>query len=292
MYYETPSLKRRLLDALGAGKDRLASVRAHLARVRREGMTRQERRQALALVACAVVATAVCALLVPPVMHLIADPAAFRAALGDNYALACIVYALINTLHVFIALIPGEPLEVGAGLLFGTLGGTIVVSVGLALGELLVFLLVKRFGARFVRLFVSQEKLDELVLFQDQRRRNVITFLMMFIPGTPKDIWSYVVGLTPMTLTTWMAISIPARLPSILISVLVGSAAAQGHAGTAALLFLVVLVVSALGIGYYLLISKQARQAAVLEEEARRQWVRDGRHLNDADSEHTVTVRA
>lgn len=288
MFYTKPSLKDRLLDMLDSGREWLADLRAHLHRMRAEGMTRRERRQALVLLACVAVAVAVCVLLVPPILRMVSDPVAFRAMLERNYALACVVYGLINTLHVFVAVIPGEPLELGAGLLFGTLVGTIVVSAGLALGELLVFLLVKRFGWRFVRLFVSQEKLDSLTLFQDQRRRNVITFLMMLIPGTPKDIWSYVVGLTPMTLATWMAISIPARVPSILISVFVGSTAAQGHGGLAGLLFLLVLVISALGIGYYLLISRQARQAAALEEAGRRQWELDGRHTNDAASHITV----
>lgn len=292
MYYDKPSLKDRLSDMIDSGREWAANVAAHLRRMRREGMSRRERRQAIALGGCVLVAIVVCALLVPPIIHLIRDPATFQAMLERNYVLACVTLALINAVHVFIAIIPGEPLEVLGGLLFGAVGGTIVTLVGLTLGELLVFLLVKRFGRRFVHLFVSQEKLDSLTLFRDQKRRNVITFLMMFIPGTPKDIWSYVVGLTPMRATTWMAISIPARIPSIAISVLVGAMAKDGHGGAAALLFALVIVISALGIGYYLLISQQARQAAAMEAEARRQWVRDGRHTNDADSELPRLSRA
>ena len=284
MYYRKPSLKERLLDMVDSGREWLGGLSAHVRRMRTQGMTQREKRQALALGCLLVVAVVVCVLLVPPVVHLISDPQTFQELLERNYVLACVALALVNTVHVFVAIIPGEPLEILAGLLFGTVGGTIVTLVGLTLGELLVFLLVKRFGRRFVHLFVSQEKLDSLTLFQDQRRRNVITFLMMFIPGTPKDIWSYVVGLTPMTVGTWMAISIPARIPSIAISVLVGSMAKDGHGGAAGLLFLLVIIISALGIGYYLLISKQARQAAAMEAEARRQWVRDGRRTNDADS--------
>ena len=280
--YARPSLKDRARDLGGAAYRLARRWRANIARMRREGMTGRERRQAIALGGMLAVAVAVCLLVAVPVARLASDPANFDAMLHDNWLLAATVYALINTVHVFIALIPGEPLELGAGYLFGTLWGTVIVSLGLALGELLVFLLVRRFGTRFVHLFVSQERLDELVLFNDRRRRNVITFLMMFIPGTPKDIWSYVVGLTPMRLSTWMSISIVARVPSIWISVLVGSTAKQGHGWLAALLFALVLVISACGIYYYLLISRQARQAAAIDEAARNEWVRDGRHLNDA----------
>lgn len=280
--YRRPSLIDRARDAWAELRERVRGWRASLARMRREGMTPRERRQALALAAGVAVALLVCALVAVPVSRLVADPAAFDAMMRESWLGAAVVYALINTLHVFVALIPGEPLELGAGYLFGVVGGTVVVSVGLALGELLVFLLVRRFGTRFVHLFVSQEKLDELVLFNDRRRRNVITFLMMFIPGTPKDIWSYVVGLTPMRLSTWMAISIVARVPSIWISVVVGATAKGGNAGLTALLFAAVLVVSACGIYYYLLISRQARRAAALDEFARAEWERDGRRVNDA----------
>lgn len=282
MYPAGRSLKDRLADAADDVRATLRRWRANLARMRREGMTARERRACLALGVACVVAVVVCLLVAVPIVQFVRDPANFQAVLQKNYAAALLLYGLVNTIHVFIAIIPGEPLELGAGLLFGTTVGTLVVSVGLALGELLVFLLVRRFGTRFVHLFVSQEKLDGLVLFNDEKRRNVITFLMMFIPGAPKDIWSYVVGLTPMRLSTWMAISIVARVPSIWISVVVGSTAASGRTGLAGLLFVLVILLSACGIYYYVVISRQAKQAAALDEVARREWERDGRRRNDA----------
>ncbi len=283
--YRKPTIQQRIADTLQDAAQAWGRFVAQLRTVRKEGMTPRMRRQAIVLAVALVVAVVACAVVVVPVVNLISNPERFQQMLQANYPLAVIAYALINTLHVFVAIIPGEPLELVAGLLFGTWGGLAVVSAGLALGELLVFLLVRRFGPRFVHLFVSQEKLDELVLFRDQRRRNVITFLMMFIPGTPKDIWSYVVGLTPMRLSTWMLISIPARVPSILISTAVGATAASGRPLLAALLFVLVILVSVFGIYYYLLISRQARVAAAMEEVARREWETNGRRSNDAESE-------
>ena len=217
-----------------------------------------------------------------PLIRFVRQPEQFRAWVQGHGLLGQLAFLGMTVLQIVIAIIPGEPLELGAGYLFGTTVGTIVVSVGLAVGELLVFLLVRKFGTRFVHLFVSQEKLDGLVLFKDEKRRNVITFLMMFIPGTPKDIWSYVVGLTPMRLSTWMLISIVARVPSIWISVVVGDTAASGSLGLAVVLFALVLVLSACGIYYYVVISRQAKQAAAIEKLARLEWERDGRRRNDA----------
>ena len=280
--YPRPTISERARDLWQSARTLCRRMSANVARMRRDGMTPREKTQATALAIACVVAVVVCLLVAVPIIQLVRDPENFEAMLQKNYALALVLYALVNTIHVFVAIIPGEPLELGAGYLFGTTVGTIVVSVGLAVGELLVFLLVRKFGTRFVHLFVSQEKLDGLVLFKDEKRRNVITFLMMFIPGTPKDIWSYVVGLTPMRLSTWMLISIVARVPSIWISVVVGDTAASGSLGLAVVLFALVLVLSACGIYYYVVISRQAKQAAAIEKLARLEWERDGRRRNDA----------
>lgn len=280
--YSRPTISERARDLWQSARTLCRRMSANVARMRRDGMTPREKTQATALAIACVVAVVVCLLVAVPIIQLVRDPENFEAMLQKNYALALVLYALVNTIHVFVAIIPGEPLELGAGYLFGTTMGTIVVSVGLAVGELFVFLLVRKFGTRFVHLFVSQEKLDGLVLFKDEKRRNVITFLMMFIPGTPKDIWSYVVGLTPMRLSTWMLISIVARVPSIWISVVVGDTAASGSLGLAVVLFALVLVLSACGIYYYVVISRQAKQAAAIEKLARLEWERDGRRRNDA----------
>ncbi len=258
------------------------TFRDYLRRARRHELDARGKRQLVALLVALAVALLVCVFIAIPLSQLIADPRVFSSVLHDNYALTAVVYALINTLHVFIAVIPGEPLELGAGFLFGTWGGLIVVSVGLGLGELFTFLLVRRYGTRLVHLFVKQETLDGLVLFRDPKRRNAITFLMMFLPGTPKDIWSYIIGLTPMRLSTWMVISLTARIPSILISTFCGAAFAQGSYGTSGFTFALCIILSVLGLLYYGRIDHQAKVAAEMDRVARREWEQEGGSRNDA----------
>lgn len=277
----SPSPIERLDELVTYVRDVLVRAGQRLAKARREGLTAQQRR-ALALAgASACVGLAFCAFMAWLIGNIAADPSGFADLVQKNLPLAVAGYALVNTLQVFAAFIPGEPLELVAGYLFGTWGGLAVVSAGLALGEALVFVAVKRLGPRFVHLFVSQEKLDELAIFNDPRRLNTITFLMMFIPGTPKDLMTYVVGLTPMRLSTWMCISIPARLLSIVASTVVGDQAAQNQWGVAVAVFAITCLVSVGGMLYYVAISRQARQAAAIEELARREWEAAGRRTND-----------
>ena len=50
----------------------------------------------------------------------------------------------------------------------------------------------------------------------------VLTFVLMTIPGTPKDLLTYFVGLTDMKLGTFLLISLVGRLPSVLSSTVGG----------------------------------------------------------------------
>ena len=252
--------------------------------IARKGPTPRQRRLTLLAFASFSIGMLFCAFMAWLIASIARDPSGFALLLEEHFVLATVSYALVNTLQVFAAFIPGEPLELVAGYLFGTWGGLLVVSAGLALGEALVFVLVKRYGTRLVHLFVSQEKLDELSFFHNTKRLNVVVFLLMFIPGTPKDLVTYIVGLTPMRLSTWMAICVPARVLSIVASTVVGAQVAQDNWQLALAIFGVTCVVSVGGLLYYAAISRQAHEAAIIEELGRREWEAGGRKTNDAAS--------
>ena len=60
------------------------------------------------------------------------------------------------------AVLPGEPLELGAGYAFGFWEGTVLCLLGNALGTLIIVVLVRRLGMRVVEVFVSREKLESV----------------------------------------------------------------------------------------------------------------------------------
>lgn len=284
MRLDRDTLRAKARELLTYVRELAGRAHASLRTMRVQGMTARQKRVAKLMAATGIVCVLFCAFMAWLIGAIVSDPTGFSQLIDQNFLLAATLYALVNTLQVFAAFIPGEPLELLAGYLFGTWGGLAIVSIGLALGEAIVFVTVKRHGPRLVHLFVSQEKLDELAFFNDPRRLNLITFLIMFIPGTPKDIMTYAIGLTPMTLGTWMAISIPARLFSIVTSTVVGAQAAEDNWVMAAFVFAVTCVISLFGMIYYLSISRQARQAAIMEEIGRREWEEAGCPTNDAAS--------
>lgn len=157
----------------------------------------------------------------------------------------------LQFLQVFIALIPGELLETGAGYAFGPIWGTVLCYVGVALATVAVFLLTRRFGVKLVEVFISREKINQLSFLRTERKRNTLVFVLFLIPGTPKDLLTYFVGLTDMKLGSFLLISLIARLPSVLSSTAGGHLLGEGNLVGALWLYGITGVVSLTGLLIY-----------------------------------------
>ena len=74
-----------------------------------------------------------------------------RAAAGRGAgAQGPLAFSGLNFLQVILAVIPGAPFEVAAGYLFGVIPGTLLCDSTMTIGSVLVFLMVRRFGVKFV----------------------------------------------------------------------------------------------------------------------------------------------
>lgn len=186
-----------------------------------------------------------------PMLRFVSDPAQFRDWVGRSGALGKLAFVGMMALQVIVAFIPGEPLELGAGYAFGAGEGTLLCLLGATLGTAVVFLLVRRFGLRLVELFFSREKLASLPLLQDTRRLYLFTFIAFFIPGTPKDLLTYVLGLTGMKFWICLLLTGVARIPSVISSTLGGDALGTRQYTFAAAVFAGTLLLSAIGLLVY-----------------------------------------
>lgn len=148
----------------------------------------------------------------------------FRAWVDERGVFGQLVFVLLTVIQVVLAVIPGEPFEFAAGYAFGWLEGTLLCLIGVVIGSAVIFALVRRFGKPFVNLFFPDKDLDDLRFLKNENRVNIITFFLMFLPGTPKDLLSYAAGLTRMKLGTWLLIVSVARIPSVVTSTISGDA--------------------------------------------------------------------
>ena len=186
-----------------------------------------------------------------PMVEFVREPERFRAWVDSSGFMSRVIFVGMVVFQLVIALIPGEPLEMGAGYAFGALEGTLLCIIGCVIGSALVFLFVRRFGVKLVEVFFPREKIRSLRFLQDSRRLNLLTFIVFFIPGTPKDLLSYFIGLTDMKLGTWLFITAVARIPSIVTSTVTGDALGLKDYQFALIAFGVTLALSLAGILVY-----------------------------------------
>ena len=152
------------------------------------------------------------------------DTNVLREWVEEHPLLGGILMVLLCAVQVVVALVPGEIVELASGYIFGALWGTILCLVGITLGSVCAILLARRFGRKLVESFYPREKLEALPVLNNPSGRNALTALLFFIPGTPKDLLTYVIGLTDMSIFRYILLTTLCRLPSVLTSTLSGDA--------------------------------------------------------------------
>ena len=129
--------------------------------------------------------------------------------------------------------------------------GTLLCLIGTVVGSTFVFLFVRKFGVKAVELFFRKEKIQSLKFLQKSAKRDFLVFFIYFIPGTPKDLLCYVVGLTDMKLSTMLLITTIARIPSVITSTIGGNALGVQDYLFAIIAFAGTLIISGMGILIY-----------------------------------------
>ena len=188
------------------------------------------------------------------------DTDAIKAWVDENYLLGMLVMTAVCALQVVIAFIPGELVDLAVGYAFGGWMGALICTVGATFGSVIAIVLARRFGRQLVESLYSREKIDALPIIGAPKKRNVMTFLLFLIPGTPKDLFTYVIGLTDMSIPLYIVLTTVARFPSIIMSTLGGGALGDDKLLHAIVIFIVAAVVSGIGYLVYLAIRKRHKK--------------------------------
>ncbi|MBR2080635.1 MAG: TVP38/TMEM64 family protein [Oscillospiraceae bacterium] len=217
----------------------------------------QRRNAILAAIGIAALFAAVFFLVRDPIARLVQDPDRLRTVVLQRPLLGRLLYLLLSVTQVVVAVIPGEPVEILGGYVFGPWeGAALFILAGIA-GSMSIFFLVRRFGMKLVRVFFSQEQVDKLRFLRRKKGREFLLFLIFTIPGTPKDLLSYFVGLTDISPWVWLLICSVGRIPSVLTSSFGGSALGDGRGLKAVIIFGAAIAVTAVGALIYRGILKQ-----------------------------------
>ncbi len=156
---------------------------------------------------------------------------AFKEKVDNSGMMGMLSLFGLQIAQIFLIIVPGEPIEILAGMCYGGLWGTVFIMVSAAIISITIYLLVRKFGRKFVYDFCDEKKVSKIEnskLFQNPKKIELIMLILFLIPGTPKDLLVYVAGLLPIKPIKFILISTFARFPSVITSTLAGDRLAIG----------------------------------------------------------------
>jgi uncharacterized membrane protein YdjX (TVP38/TMEM64 family) len=128
---------------------------------------------------------------------------------------APLVFIGLQIAQVIAAPIPGEATGFIGGYIFGAAQGFLFSSIGLTLGSMINFGLGRVLGRRYVRKLIPEksfERLDRLI----NRQGIIVIFLMLLIPGFPKDYLCLLLGLSTLSPKLFVLLAAIGRMPGTL----------------------------------------------------------------------------
>src|SRR5215510_3457973 len=163
--------------------------------------------------------------------------------------MAPLVFMAIQALQVIISPIPGEITGPVGGALFGTLWGLTYSTIGLTVGTLICFWMGRKWGEPLVRPFLSEHHWNRMN-FIIEAEGAIICFVLYLIPGFPKDIISYLFGMSPMPFWVFAVVSTLGRIPGTWISSYFGAHVAEQQY-VYAIAFIAIIAALGLPLWYY-----------------------------------------
>jgi len=131
---------------------------------------------------------------------------------------------LFQVIQIVVAPLPGNAMSFACGYALGIWPTLVWLMVGVMLGAMVDFLLIKLLGRGLLKYFLPPERLAEMdaVIL---RRGTFYIFLLLLVPNPVGDWVYYLAGLTSLPLGVFLGLVFIARLPSNLLECAVGSSA-------------------------------------------------------------------
>lgn len=227
---------------------------------------KRERRQQIAVIATtSVIIIAFIACYIKfgsALIEFVSDADRFKEWLESFGGLGQVIFVAVRALQTVVKIIPAEPLEIGSGYAFGVWGGLLYCMLGTEIGSFIIVVLTKIFGMKAVNLFVSEEKINSLGFLQNKEKLSVSLFIIYLIPGTPKDIITYLIGVTDYNIWKFLLLTGIARIPSIITSTVCGAALGERNYVLSIGVFVGTAILGLVGVKIYSVVEKKLKKSA------------------------------
>ncbi len=143
---------------------------------------------------------------------------------------APLVFVALQIIQVVVFVIPGEFTQIAGGFLFGIAGGSFWSTVGILIGSAINFAVGRALGRPFVETVFGKERIEPIEKATESGTAVAGFFLLFVIPGLPfKDALCYFAGMSRLPFAFFVLASTLGRLPGIVGSAWIGSAAFNGQ---------------------------------------------------------------
>ena len=187
----------------------------------------------------------------------VSDGERFKAWIDSYGNFGKVIFVLVRALQTVVKIIPAEPLEIGSGYAFGVWGGLFYCMMGTEIGSFVIVAITKLFGMKAVKLFVSEEKINSLDFIKNKEKLTLSLFIIYLIPGTPKDVITYLMGVTDYSIWKFLLVTGIARIPSIITSTVCGAALGEKNYLLSAGVFIATAVFGLAGVKLYSIFEKK-----------------------------------
>lgn len=190
-------------------------------------------------------------ILIWPYIHEAFEPGGLSRVIDDVRnagPLGFLILLAMQFMQIVVAFIPGEVVQMAAGMMYGPWLGAAVVLLGCIISSAFVFAVVHRLGAPFVRDMVPTKYLDKFNAFEESGKLSIVVFFLFLIPAMPKDTFTYLVPLTNMRMRDFLVLSNVGRIPGIVISTYAANCLVDGNITQSIIIFAVVAVIAIVAI--------------------------------------------
>ena len=127
-------------------------------------------------------------------------------------------------LQVVLAFLPAEPVQVIAGVSFGFPIGLLLCTIGVFLGNTVIFVLYKLYGDKLRKYFESKVNLN-FDKMSSSKRLTVIIFILYFLPAIPYGMICFLAASFGMKYPRLITVTLLGAIPSVCIGVGLGHVA-------------------------------------------------------------------
>ena len=129
--------------------------------------------------------------------------------------------SILSMLQVIIPFLPSEPVQILGGASFGFLHATVLCTIGVVVGNTIIYILYRFYGERLATYFDKKINLDtssESTI----AKMTLVVFILYFLPAIPYGMICFFAATMGLKYPRYITVTTLGSIPSILIGVGLG----------------------------------------------------------------------